>query len=129
LSIADVIVGCVIIAILAVGGTSIFGLVKDSLVDADNYYEASKFSMETIEDLQVLPYSDLIVSATPYDRPLDACKLKDIRSGTRSYVINQKYWDAPGTTYGYKEIISTTSWIYKGKDKTISLAILRRNDG
>ena len=131
MSILDVIIGSIIIALLIVGSTGLFGAVKDFLVDAENCYQANKFSMQTIEELKVLPYSDTALAASPapglpYDRPLDASKLKDVFSGTRSYVVADKNW-ATGTD-PYKEITVTTTWQYKGQTKPVSLVLLRRKD-
>jgi hypothetical protein len=136
MSLADVIVGGIIIAVLIVGCTSVFGFVKDYLVDAENYYAANKFSMQTIEELQILDYTDSLLGAgdhtptnpippPPYVRGLEACKLRDTYDGVRSYFVSENHWDA-AETYHYKEIKVTTKWKYKGKDKSVLLVIFRR---
>ena len=138
MSIVDVIVGSIIIALLIFSSTSTFGFVKDYLVDAENYYEANKFSMQTIEDIQAWPYSDnlRLKKNTPsnpsYSYPLPAdgnpSKVRDIFSGTRVYEVADKKW---GTSPDdYKEIKVTTTWSHKGvNNKFVSLWILRRDDG
>jgi hypothetical protein len=140
MSIIDVIVGGIIVAILVVGGTGIFGVVKDYLVDAQNYHEANKFLMEIIEDLQVLPYTDSALAPNPYpeephNKPLptisddseELCRLaKAPYNGTRSYRVIEQNWGA--SVYKYKEVIVIVTWTHKGREKSVSSGILKRDD-
>ena len=132
MNIVDLIVGVVILAIIMVASSSFLGYVKDSLVNSENYYEANKFSMATLEELQPLLYDadpELTVNLpnTVHDTALPDCKLRNSYGGGRSYTVTENNWDLLGT-YKYKEITVTTSWVYKGQNKSVSLGALKRHE-
>jgi len=132
MNIVDLVVAGLILAILVVVSSSSLGYIKTRLVDSENYYEANKFSMATLEKLQPLSYTDpvdtaLAIGTHNEDLPTE-CKLATNHSGKRSYEVTEKHWDSPGTTYGYKEINVTTSWKYEGNDKSVTLGSLKRDD-
>ncbi len=132
MNIIDLIIASLIVAIIIVTSASSLWYTKISMVDAENYHEANKFSMATLEKLQPLPYTDSIDHALDTgthteDLPAD-CKLVINYSGKRSYEVKENHWDSPGTTYNYKEINVTTSWKDKGNDKSVKLGVLKRDD-
>ncbi|MDP3730328.1 MAG: hypothetical protein Q8R14_02235 [Candidatus Omnitrophota bacterium] len=128
MSLVDLIVACLIIAIMVVSSSAILEYTKDKLVDSENYYEATKFSMATLEELRPLDYTDPALDITPPDQRHAAdlpfpCNLRDRYSGNRSYVVSEQNWDVASS---YKEIIVATSWVYKGQNKSVSLGVVKR---
>jgi hypothetical protein len=125
------------VGVMVICGASIFGVVKDFLVDAENYYEAYRFSMEPLEQAQPILYADPFLNVATIDMPntplpLPAGNLRDVFGGTRSYVVVERDWDnspgPPSGLYKYKEIIATTSWNHKGQNKSVSSGILKRKN-
>lgn len=136
MNLIDALVATLIISVIAISSAGFLTYSKDMLVDSENYYEATKASMEKIEQFQqpLLSYTNGSPEANlsvglHNDTSADIDSTYDLKTkftGTRTYNVNESNWGS--SAYKYKDITVTTSWQYKGNTKSVSLEILKRDD-